>query len=93
MIMKAMKSNYANRSLNKKIKGSITVEAAFIMPLIILVIFSIVYLSFYLHDYCKLQGTVDLALHKAIFSAKHKRVDTERSIMRILIIEASFIPS
>ncbi|HHU73820.1 MAG TPA: pilus assembly protein [Clostridiales bacterium] len=75
--MKAMKSNYANRSLNKKIKGSITVEAAFIMPLIILVIFSIVYLSFYLHDYCKLQGTVDLVLHKAIFSAKHKgKLDT-----------------
>lgn len=51
--------------------ASVTIEAAFVMPIIILTIVSIIYLSFCLHDRCRIQGAVDKALHKAGLSAKH----------------------
>jgi hypothetical protein len=52
-------------------KGSITVEAAFIMPIVIFTIFALLYLAFYLHDMCRIQGTMDKTLHKASLSIKH----------------------
>ncbi len=54
------------------ISGSITVEASFVMPIVIMTIFLLIYLSFYLHDICRIQGTVDLILHQAGFSLKHE---------------------
>lgn len=52
--------------------GSITVEASFIMPIIVLTIFALIYLSFYLHDVCKIQGIVDKTLQKAALCVKHE---------------------
>lgn len=46
-------------------------EAALLMPLILFVIFSLVYLAFYLHDISRIQGIADDALNKASFSFKH----------------------
>lgn len=57
--------------MKKVEKGSITVEAALIMPIIVFTIFSLIYLSFYLHDRCKIQGIIDKALHKAELTVKH----------------------
>lgn len=64
------KSRY---DINKRvITGSITVEAAFVMPIIILTIFALIYLTFYLHDVCRIQAIMDLTLHKAGITVKHE---------------------
>ncbi len=52
-------------------KGSFTVEAAFILPLIIFIIFTLVYLAFYLHDRNRMEGIVDQVLHKGAITVKH----------------------
>jgi hypothetical protein len=61
-----------NNPKNKYLQGSITVEAAFVMPIVIFTIFALIYLAFFLHDMCKIQGMVDKTLHKAGISAKHE---------------------
>lgn len=53
-------------------EGSITVEAAFLMPIVIFAIFAIIYLAFYLHDVCRIQGIVDKTLQKAALCVKHE---------------------
>jgi hypothetical protein len=58
-------------NINKEEKGSITVEAAFVMPIVILTVFALIYLAFYLHDYNRIQGIVDLVIHKAGITIKH----------------------
>lgn len=55
-----------------RIRGSITVEASFVLPLVILIIFALIYLSFCLHDMCKIQDVVDETLHKAGLAYKHE---------------------
>jgi hypothetical protein len=50
-------------------KASITIEAAYVMPLVIYVIIAIIYLAFYLHDYCILQNAIDMTVLKASFYA------------------------
>ena len=57
--------------MNKKIKGSFTVEAALVMPIVLFVITSLICLSFYLHDKCRIEGSVDKALFKASMTLKH----------------------
>lgn len=52
--------------------GSLTVEAAFVMPIIIYAIFALIYLAFYLHDYCRLQGIVDKTFLKAETIMRHE---------------------
>ncbi len=47
------------------VKASITIEASYILPIVIFAIFSIIYLAFYLHDYCILQNAMDMTVHKA----------------------------
>ncbi len=55
-----------------RIGGSITVEASFVLPLVILITFALIYLSFCLHDMCKIRGVVDGTLHKAGLTYKHE---------------------
>jgi hypothetical protein len=55
-----------------KIRGSFTVEAALLLPMIIFIICSLVYLGFYLHDRSRLEGLVDEVLMKGALSAKHE---------------------
>lgn len=52
-------------------KGNITVEAAFVMPIILCAIFTLLYLTFYLHDKSKMQAMVDESLYKAGLSIKY----------------------
>lgn len=59
------------KTRTRDINGSITVEAAFVMPMIILSIFALIYLSFLLHDQNRIQGTVDQVLHNATITVKH----------------------
>jgi hypothetical protein len=56
----------------KTYHASITVEAAFVMPIVILTVFTLLYLTFYLHDMCKVQGIVDETLHLAGLSMKYE---------------------
>lgn len=51
--------------MKRHVRGSLTLEAAFVMPIILYSIFALIYLGFYLHDYCKIQGLVDRTLYKA----------------------------
>lgn len=59
-------------SIKGSIRGSITVEASFILPLVILVTFALIYLSFCLHDLCRIRGVVDQTIHKAGLTCKHE---------------------
>lgn len=52
-------------------EGSITVEAAFVMPIVILTIFALIYLSFLLYDQNHIQGGVDKVLHNTCITVKH----------------------
>lgn len=52
-------------------RGSITVEAAFVMPIVIITVFALIYLAFYLHDICKIQAVTDIIIHKAGITVKH----------------------
>lgn len=52
-------------------EGSLTVEAAFLMPFILFTIFSLIYVAFYLHDVSKIQGIIDDSLKRASLSFKH----------------------
>ncbi len=52
--------------------GSITVEAAFVMPVVLLAVFALIYLTLQLHDTCRIQGVLDKTLHLAGISYKHK---------------------
>lgn len=45
--------------LNKEWKGSITVEAVFVVPIIIVVLISLIYMSFYMHDVCVIKSISD----------------------------------
>jgi hypothetical protein len=55
-----------------RIGGSITVEASFVLPLVILITFALIYFSFFLHDMCRIRGVVDETLHKAGLACKHE---------------------
>lgn len=59
-------------TLKKNMNGNITIEAAFVMPMILFSIVALLFLAFYLHDICKVQGMVDKTLHKAVFRVKHE---------------------
>jgi len=58
--------------LKKMIKASFTIEAVFVMPIVLFTMVSIIFLSFFLHDYCRLQGITDHVLHKAIINLKQE---------------------
>lgn len=60
-----------NNQEKKLNQANITVEAAFIFPVIIYLIFALFYLAFYLHDRCVIQGTTDKVLLRAVVAMKH----------------------
>ncbi len=68
MKKKCTQNRIISRKINKYIKrkGSITVEASFILPLILFVIVFIICLAFYLYDGCFMKKTCYLALEKAL---------------------------
>ncbi|MDF2542586.1 MAG: putative rane protein [Herbinix sp.] len=53
------------------LRGSLTVEAAFIMPIVLTVIMLLLYLAFYLHDTVRIQGAVNTTVYKAGMLLKH----------------------
>ncbi len=63
-------SSFADRKKGM-LQGSITVEAVFVMPVVILAVFALLYLSFYLHDASRVQGIINSALHKTAMMDKH----------------------
>lgn len=70
--MKKKISDYSNIFQKDIGNGSITVEAAFVMPIVVFTIFALIYLAFYLHDMCRIQAVMDKTLHKAGISVKHE---------------------
>lgn len=58
--------------MNKKIKASFTVEASFVMSIVLFTIIFIIYLSFYLHDYSVMKGITDGVLYKSTLYLKHE---------------------
>lgn len=60
-----------NDRFNKKIKASLTVEAAFVMPIVFFTIIALMYLAFYLHDRNRIQTVSDLSMQKASMTLKH----------------------
>lgn len=52
--------------MKKWIRGSYTVEAALLLPVILFVIVSFIYLSFYLHDKYRIEEVLNIASLKAI---------------------------
>ncbi len=61
-----------NKKARSNINGSITVEAAYILPIVILSIISLLYMAFYLHDKSTLQSMVDHMVHNASITMKHE---------------------
>jgi hypothetical protein len=55
-----------------KARASVTLEAVFMMPLVLFIMVFIIYLSFYLHDFCRIRGITDGVLHKATMNLKHE---------------------
>jgi hypothetical protein len=53
-------------------QGSATIEAVFVMPIVIFSIFTMIYLAFYLHDMNRIQGMLDQTLYKASTYLKHE---------------------
>lgn len=58
--------------MKNKINGSFTIEAALVIPIVLFTIFSLIFLSFYLYDICRIQAVADNALHKASITMKHE---------------------
>lgn len=67
-----------NNSINirsikgRVLQGSFTVEAALIMPMLFYLMFSLFYLSFYLHDINRIQGYLDKMLNRTSILIKHE---------------------
>lgn len=57
---------------NKELQGSYTVEASLIMPIILIIIITLMYMAFYLHDISKINGVIDKTLIKSSFIIRHE---------------------
>lgn len=58
--------------MKTRTNASFTVEMAVIMPVVLYTILTLIFLSYNLHDRCKIQAAADKALHKASIYMKHK---------------------
>ncbi len=61
-----------------KVKGSFTLEAALIFPAVLFIIFSIIYLCFYMHDKVTIEGVINDALLRGRNSVKYE-IDMDTS--------------
>lgn len=59
-------------SFKKYIKGSFTVEAALVFPIILFVIISLIYIGFYMHDKVYIKAVIDQAAMKEGMFVKHE---------------------
>jgi len=66
--------------LERKAHASFTVEAMLVLFVVIFAVFSVMYMSFFLFDYCRIRSVTDLVLHKAVFNYKHE-ADMETGIV------------
>lgn len=57
--------------MKKKYGASITVEAAFVVPVIIYTIFALMYFSFYLHDIITVESKVNKWVYRTACNIKH----------------------
>ena len=66
------------RMLSKQtLRGSMTVESGLCHAHRYFVVFALLYLSFYLHDKCRIQGIINKTLHNASITLKHEAdIDT-----------------
>ncbi|TCT11646.1 TadE-like protein [Natranaerovirga pectinivora] len=64
-----------------KLEGSFTIEAAFIMPIIIITIITLIYMTFYLHDMTYLQSVANNTAMKGAQSLKY--IDVDMNTMNI----------
>lgn len=53
--------------------GSYTVEAAFVVPILIFVLLALIYMSFYLYDKVRIQSVIDTEAAVAAGAVKHER--------------------
>ncbi len=66
------KESKSNRRKDSGWDASITVEAAFVMPVVLCTVFALIYLTLQLHDICRIQGIMDKTLHQAGMLYKHR---------------------
>lgn len=57
--------------MRTRVNASFTVEAAIVMPLVLYTILALIFLSFNLHDRCRIHCMADKVLHKASIYMKH----------------------
>ena len=58
--------------MSGKVYAKFTIEAVLVMPIVLFTIVFVIYLSFYLYDYCRIQAITDLLLHRAALNLKHE---------------------
>lgn len=63
--------------MKRSFKGSYTVEAAFVLPVVLMVIFALTYLGFSLHDEACIKGIVETGLREAAEHTRHICMDGE----------------
>lgn len=68
--------------MTMKLKGSYTVEAAFVFPIVLGVIFVLLYVLFWVHDQCVLQANAQNALMK--YSERQDKLPTDEEWKHIL---------
>lgn len=74
MIMQVMNIKNNKKKLTWSIikKASYTVEAALIMPIIVIVIMALIYMGFYMHDKSRIQAIINSNIIKAGLIIKHE---------------------
>lgn len=64
------------QDLNKSwVEGSYTVEMACVFPIVLYIILSLIYMTFYMHDKVKVQSVVDSAVIYGSELVKHERTE------------------
>lgn len=64
--------------MKKSYKGSYTVEAAFVLPVVLMVIFALIYLGFSLHDEAYIKGIMERGLREAAEHTRHICMEGEK---------------
>lgn len=71
MIQKNMAFNRMQKVGKHEYEATITVEASFVMPIVLYIIIAMIYFAFYLQDRNKLEVVVDNTLHTVSIGMKH----------------------